>query len=176
MKTVTKKGILSLLLACLLASCLLVPAIAEEAAREEEGPLAFTLPEDATIVPGKEFESYVIAWEPLEDTHAYWIGAYHASSVWEMIGGGWMGSGYIADGSGESYMLNNIIFDGGDVLKGDAVEYDIVEIANAFCALDEKRYSDDATCNLQIVIIPQSGEPVVQIIELPYGLEEPAAE
>lgn len=169
MKSSTKKGFLSLLLVSLLMIGLSAPVAF--AGDETEGPLVYTLPEDATIVLGKTFDSYVISWEPMEDVHQYWISAYLASTYWEVIGGGWLGTGYIADGEGETYKVDNVVFDGGMKLEGDAIECDIVDLINAFCAVDKNHFSESALCNLSIIIIPQSGEPITQLIEIPFELE-----
>lgn len=167
------------LLACLLALPLL-PVVGMATDSEEEGPLVITFPEDGDIAPGKEFETYIISWEPLEDVHQYWFGAYinsvlNGASMWQIVGGGWMGSGYVQDGSGENYSVSNVQFDAQlPKIDGDVSEVDLADAVNEFCSMIEDPMDAEKSsgCYINVLIIPKSGEPIVQTIELPPVIEE----
>lgn len=169
MKRTKSFGVIALLSCLLLAGLFAMPAFAEEGA---EGPLVYTLPEDAAISPGKTFDTYVISWEPPEEeVFRYMVGGFlDGASHMQIIGGGWVGTGYVMDGEDAQYRVDNAFFDS-IAFDGDVTEYDFADIVNSFCELDEKTLNESKGCFLSFLIIPQSGEPVTQRIEIPVEMD-----
>lgn len=138
---------------------------------DPEGYLNFTLPEGA-IQAGETVDSYVIAWEPVQDVLAYHIGVYRLGLVYPgekvpMPVTGWLGGNYVLDGKGEEYFVPFAAHDALEI-AGDAAEADIAELVNALGA-DPDEDSGIVTLGYYclVMVVLEDGAPVTQLIELP---------
>lgn len=142
---------------------------------KEKGPLVYTLPEDADVSLTESIPSYLVTWEPIEGVHAYQMGVAVLAkegyfNEYAVIVEGWMGANYIENGEGEKFFVQNVIFDS-ILLDRDAVKADI---APQISRLAEMDIADKAVaCYLIALVIPESGEPVVQAIPIPLTKKQP---
>lgn len=151
--------------------------------------LEVTLPDDATITPGKIFDQYVISWEPLEDVYEYQFGGFREiegskdgkSAVYFEVVSGWFGPGEIQDGEGKSHSVSFAPFESRiPALAGEESEKDFTSLVNGLCEMssDAMKYNEDLVIEdilgyyICVVIVPQSGKPIAQVIELPFELAE----
>lgn len=136
----------------------------------KEGPLVSALPTDPAISLNQKVESYIITWEPLQDVHAYQMGILfdvkgEGDNVFGLLTEGYMGAGYITDGSGATHFMGNVIFDS-ILLDGNAASVELAEQINKLSDWPEQTASV-LRCSLVVLIIPKSGVPLQQVIEIP---------
>lgn len=137
-----------------------------------EGPLVYTLPEEPAINASKEYTEYIITWEPLDNIHAYYIGITQEVETADdltlyMMADGFLGNGKVLDGQGKEYRVPFTIFDS-IKLDGDARQVNLASIINAF---DTSNEYHPTRYYVIVMMVPESGEPVRQLIEIPIGLE-----
>ncbi len=168
----------------ILAAMFVAPAglakgnLAQRISISEAGPLLYRLPENPVAASGQIHEEYVITWEPVENAHAFYIGAVQErlarGSVFYQMAEGWLGSDTVLDGEGKKHEVQNAVFDS-IRLEGTATEIDLAPLLNKFeTANGESAGGDDGKAiasYVVVLIVPKSGEPVRQLIELPISAE-----
>lgn len=139
----------------------------------EAGILVYEVPENPIVKQGASFASFVIKWQPINEAHAYYIGVTQEienakGHVLYQMADGWLGSGVVKDGAGKEHKVEWIIFDSIE-LDGNATQVDIAPILNKFET--EEGFEGYKLTGTYVIItmIPKSGPPTRQFIELPIS-------
>lgn len=137
----------------------------------KEGSMVYTLPESAAISLEENVSSYVITWEPIAGIHAYQMGllltmeADGENTFWYVLEG-YVGAGDVEDGTGKKYRMENVNFDA-IMLDGNATELDIAPQINKLVEMNTRTDFRALECFLLVLIIPESGHPMQQVIDIP---------
>lgn len=142
--------------------------------------IVYTLPENVSIKTNEAVDSYIVAWDSIENIMEYRLGMYFnavgvdGEEFW-IVAEGWVGTQDIADGTGAIYSVGNAVWES-ITLDGKAKEVDIAGLINKHMDmwsvdLDGKKEKIDIRellgCHLTIVAIRESGEPIQVDIQIP---------
>lgn len=135
-----------------------------------EGPLWYVLPDEPAINPDAAIDHYIIEWEPVNGAYEYYIGVTQEvvtadDQQYFMMAEGFFHFGTVKNGEGKEYKVENVIFDS-IVLDGAETQVDIAPILNAFEPVTDGKA---VAYHVIVLVIPQSGEPVGQVITLPIA-------
>lgn len=151
-------------------------AVAFENEVDPAGYLEYTLPENVKI-GSEEKNEYILSWKPLPDVYEYHVGVFrHVEGVrgkasYLQSGDALPGRLDVKDGTGKTYCVPFTLLNA-QILDGSATEAHLDDIIVALGA-EPDPLTGHKTLGYYclVMIVPQEGKPVTQLIKLP---SEPA--